>query len=102
MRVDSAILAHIANYQPSGATVPELALALGFERKAIQTAVETLTRLEIVSVTTTGKVVLGPFPQTGEHWAVVPSARSRPSRAASSTKRYRATSVASHKRKEAR
>lgn len=65
MRVKSAILAHLENLQPEGATLHELVLALGFERALIQTVVNTLTHLEIVSVTATGKVVLGPPPKLG-------------------------------------
>lgn len=58
-RVGSAILAFLANERPAGATVPELSLALDFDRETIRAAVDQLVRLEIVTETA-GQVLLGP------------------------------------------
>lgn len=59
MRVEFAILRHIA-HTPGGATIPALAIALKLKREDVERAVNTLAREEIVSVTASGKVILGP------------------------------------------
>jgi hypothetical protein len=58
-RVESAILGFLANEKPTGAAIPELALALGFDRETIQDAVDQLVRLEVVRERD-GLVILGP------------------------------------------
>ena len=60
-RVESAIIGFLVNEQPTGATVAELALALGFERDDVKAAVCRLRELEIVTEEG-GKVCVGSPP----------------------------------------
>jgi hypothetical protein len=62
--VEGAVISHLVNQQPGGATLAELSVALKYERDTIQAAVDSLVRLEILTVIG-GRIVVGP-PSTCE------------------------------------
>jgi hypothetical protein len=60
-KVESAILSFLVNEEPTGATVAQLTMALGFERDEVEAAVGRLRELETVTEEG-GKVCVGPPP----------------------------------------
>lgn len=58
-RVESAIISFLVNEQPTGATIAQLTLALGFQRDEVEAAVGRLRALEIVTEHA-GRVSVGP------------------------------------------